>query len=522
MIIKLLFLTLFVLCSTYAKEFKVASYNVENLFDLHTNATEYKEYIPNKQSQWNQQTYVKKLHNIAKVLNDLDAHIVALQEVESNVALKDLLKLTPKYKYSSFVKNRQSAIGVAILSKFEILKTKQINIKSSKKYTRPIQEVTLKIGQNVLKVFNNHWPSKRAAENERVEYALTLQKYLEEQNPTDDYILLGDFNSNYNEFQTYKNDKKLNNTYGNTGINQVLNTTINKKYITKDNILTYDKKVHYNLWFEQEYQNRFSYKYKSQNNTPDNILLNPALFDAHKISYVNQSFKVFKPSYLVKNNKIQRWKTQGKHRVHLGVGFSDHLPIYALFSTNKKFKKIKVSQKSVFKISNLYESLDLKQETKLYNVIVIYKDKSNAIIKQKDNRAIYIYREAKNLELGKTYDFKVTQIKTYNGLKEIVGIDDVSFKNHFSNYKNLYVDANTVNILDYKYQNEIITNLKATYKKGYLYYQYKNQNQKIKLYSKEKLLLPKNGQNITIISGHLGFYKSKPQIIIYKASDIVN
>ena len=31
-------------------EFKVASYNVENLFDMQYNGTEYKEYIPNNEN----------------------------------------------------------------------------------------------------------------------------------------------------------------------------------------------------------------------------------------------------------------------------------------------------------------------------------------------------------------------------------------------------------------------------------------------------------------------------------------
>jgi hypothetical protein len=47
-----------------------------------------------------------------------------------------------------------------------------------------------------------------------------------------DYILLGDFNSNYDEFKTIYSNKKLNDTQGLTGINQVLNTTIGKKFVT--------------------------------------------------------------------------------------------------------------------------------------------------------------------------------------------------------------------------------------------------------------------------------------------------
>ena len=88
MIIKLLFLTSLFFFSLHAQDFKVASYNVENLFDLKHDGTEYREYIPNTKSNWNKKTYNIKLKNISKVINELDADIIALQEIESKKALK--------------------------------------------------------------------------------------------------------------------------------------------------------------------------------------------------------------------------------------------------------------------------------------------------------------------------------------------------------------------------------------------------------------------------------------------------
>lgn len=522
MIIKKLLLTSLFVLTIYAQDFKVSSYNVENLFDLKYDKTEYQEYIPNKKSNWNKKIYTIKLQNIAKVINALDSDIVALQEIESLKALTDLLQYLPQYKYKSFVKNAQSSIGLAVISKYQIIKTNSINIKSNKKYTRPIQEVTFNINNSKFIIYNNHWRSKRAAESERIEYALSLQKYLTNTKTDYDYILLGDFNSNYDEFRTFRNDGKLNNTYGITGINQVLNTTIDKKFITKNNILSFHENVHYNLWLEKNISSRFSYKYKGNNDTPDNILLSNKLFDNKNISYINNSFEVFKPTYLLENNIIKRWKTKGKDRIHLGVGYSDHLPISAKFSTKTKFNKTKTNRKDNTFISNLYDVEDIENIIKLYNVIVIYKDKSNAIIKQKNNRAIYLYKEAKDLKLGYVYDIEVQKIKNYNGLKEIIKIKKTILKNNYLDYKSLYLNATSIDISDYKYQNEIITNLNAVYKKGYLYYKFKNQNKKIKLYAKDISLLPKNGQKVNIMTGHLGYYKSKPQIIIYKESDIVN
>jgi hypothetical protein len=46
-----------------------------------------------------------------------------------------------------------------------------------------------------------------------------------------------------------------------------------------------------------------------------------------------------------------------------------------------------------------------------------------------------------------------------------------------------------------------------------------DKNKYIKLYSKNKDILPKDGQSITILSGHLTSYKGNMQIVIYKPTD---
>jgi predicted extracellular nuclease len=71
-------------------ELKIATYNVENLFDLEKKGYKYKEYKPYTKSLWNKKNYKTKLNNIAKIIKDIDADIIALQEIHSLQALKDL------------------------------------------------------------------------------------------------------------------------------------------------------------------------------------------------------------------------------------------------------------------------------------------------------------------------------------------------------------------------------------------------------------------------------------------------
>lgn len=513
-LLKLFFLLLFSF-SLFAKTFTIATYNVENLFDLKYDKTEYNEFIPHK-TNWNEHVLSIKLENIAQVINDLNADVVALQEVESKEALELLLQKIPQYAYFDFVKNPSSAVGIAIISKYKITQKKAIAINSNESIERPIQKVTIAVEDNKeITVFNNHWRSKRSPESKRINYAMSLQNYLEKLDATNDYILVGDFNSNYDEFATFTHDKELNDTHNITGINQILNTVIDDKYITKENILKEEKRVHYNLWLELPHQQRFSSIYKNRHNTPDNIIVSKALFDSKNISYVNNSFKNFTPTYLLSNNKIKRWDI--KKGMHLGAGYSDHLPIIASFTTSK-YEEPKKSQKPK-NISSIYDLDALDEPLIVKDLIVIYKEGNSAILKQKNDRAIYAYNCAQNLQLGYSYDISIQELKNHFGLQEITQLKSLKKNAKEENIKHYYLDATSIDLFDLHYQNDIVTNLEGIYENGYIEIK-SAQKQKIRLYAKDKALLPKNGQKITILSGHLGFYKSDAQIIIYKKSDI--
>ena len=526
--IKLLLLSIFAL-SIYAKDFVIASYNAENLFDLKKQNSEYKEFIPNTASKWNQKNFNIKINNAVKVIKAVDADIIALQEIENREVMQLLLKKIPDYKYSSFVKYSRSSIGLGFLSKIKIKNNRQIDVKFTNKIFRPILETTFELENKEFKIFNNHWPSKRIAESYRVKFAKKLQDRLSKLPRDYDYILLGDFNSNYDEDRSFKYNKKLNNTSGITGINQVLNTTVGNKYIAYDDVLKQKRKVHFNLWLDLPTNDRFSNKYRTQSNTPDNIIVSPALLDTKNISYVHNSFEVFKPNYLYKNNKVLRWQMKGSkyNKVHVGVGYSDHLPIYAKFSTSKEktnpIKEIKKnSKKELNRISDLYTKMKLMEPAIIKNAVVIYKSKIGAIIKQKNERAIYIYKHAQELKLGYSYTLQVNEVIDYNGLKEVDSFSVLEESGRFKNYKSLFKNAKKNDIFNPKNQNEIAFNLKGKVKNKKLYIDDSNKllkGKSIKLYAKNKKDLPKTNQTITFKSAHIAEYRGVPQILIHSSSD---
>lgn len=497
----------------YAKEFTISSYNVENLFDLIKQNTEYKEYIPNTNSKWNRKNFDIKLSNIIKTIKDIDSDIIALQEIENKQLIQLLQKKLPSYKYSSFIKYKNSSVGIGFLSKIKIIDNNQIDVVFRNKTFRPILETTFEFENIEFKIFNNHWPSKRVKESYRIKYAKRLFDRIKKLPRDYDYILIGDFNSNYNESQSLKYDKKLNNTDGLTGINHVLNTTLNNEFNIYEDITEKEKVAHYNLWLDLKEKDRFSNKFRKQNQTPDNIIIPKALFDNKKISYIKNSFTVVKPSYLYTNNQIKRW--QIKNSIHQGKGYSDHLPIKATFSTSSNKKNNTTIRENITKISQLYNVEKIIEPIIIDDIIVIYKNNNNAILKQLNNRAIYFYNNSDKLKLGYSYKLKINQIKSFNGLKEVTNFEILKENYKYKNVELLYLDTNKIEFLDNQYQNELITNLKGTVHNRKLLYKDKS----INLYSKDKSLLPKNKENIEIISGHLSIYKGNLQIQIHKKTD---
>jgi len=419
----------------------------------------------------------------------------------------------PQYRYKAFLKNQKSSIGVGVLSKFKIISTNAITISKIDLYSRPILEVIFKIDNFKFKLYNNHWRSKRAGENERIKYAVALKNYISKIDDDSDYILVGDFNSNYNEWITFESEKKLNNTYGITGINHVLNTVINDKLIIQNDMLNSNQRIHYNLWLELNKEERFSTIFRNQKNTPDNILLSTFLFDNKNISYLDNSFDVFKPSYLYKHNRITRWNKNS--------GYSDHLPIIASFTTdtNNSSQYIK-DQNSIAnnnKLNYLYEKEHIRKPIALKNMVVIYKYQNGAILQEVKGRSIYVYKCVDDLKIGGIYNLVVNDVQLYNGLLEITSISDISLISVVKNYKTLYKNASKIDIFDKQYINDIITSLSGIYKKRYLYFK----DKKIRLFFSKNVKLIKDNTKITINSGHLSIYKGQIQITIHKKSDII-
>lgn len=324
-------------CSTLFGEkiLKIATYNVENLFDLKKSGHEYNEYVPNSSSLWNQKNYKIKLKNIAQVIKEIDADIIALQEVESLQALLDLRFALKQnglyYQYYSIADKKNTTIKVALLSKLPLVYSKEISVTQTLKY-RNILETKFKINNTELYIFVNHWKSKSGPESKRIVSAKALKKRISEIGFDKNIILLGDFNSDYQEYIKFKRKRKHNDTNGITGINHILGT-INQK--DKTSKVGFVKESFYNLWYDTQSENRYTYIYRGKKEVLDNILISQSMLNNKDISYLHGSISNFDKEYLFKGKNIYRWKiSRAKVRKHKGKGYSDHLSVVAKFRVN--------------------------------------------------------------------------------------------------------------------------------------------------------------------------------------------
>jgi endonuclease/exonuclease/phosphatase family metal-dependent hydrolase len=321
----------------------IAFYNVENLFDLHYDGQEYPEYRPGALG-WNKQTCEKKVKNIASVIAAMNADAVGLCEVENRTALealrKEVARRGPAYRYAAVAgPPGWGAIRAALISRIPITASRSFGGKiDSAGGRREILEADLDCGGAVLKLFVNHWPSKKHPESQRLAAARALAERLRRLPPGTDYAVIGDLNADFDEWRKLRTER-LDDTKGVTGINHVMRTVHGEAgqfiaYIVRQEMCGPDSAWHYDAWLDLPEERRWNYTYRGQPKTPDHFLLPHTLFDAAGWTYLEGSFSVFTwDGRLLENGEPFRWRMRGfgKRRFHAGEGFSDHLPIRAAF-----------------------------------------------------------------------------------------------------------------------------------------------------------------------------------------------
>jgi endonuclease/exonuclease/phosphatase family metal-dependent hydrolase len=356
-----------------AGRFSVMSYNVENFWDDIEGNTEhnYDDFQSEKGSNWYASGFSAiKARKIAQVLAMAGTpEVVSLQEIESaRNSTRTLEILKPelqKLGYTSFAlgaqeENNPTAVTTLVVSKFPILKNESLAFRTDGEdvaSARDPQVVTLDVQGTPLRVYNNHWKSKSgekstpvknpdgtlaepqtSGEIMRMEVAKLIKADIDAAlsvNPEAEILVMGDFNSEYNESMLM--GKR-------SGSVQGLNATGDERMMVAN--LTSNRL--YNLWFELPELARCTYSFDGLRNCLDNFLLSDSLYDNSGLQYVDNSYRVMgwngtaAARMLNADGSPMRWqvlketkKVNGNKVTilskHSGVGYSDHLPIIADF-----------------------------------------------------------------------------------------------------------------------------------------------------------------------------------------------
>lgn len=130
---------------------------------------------------WNSDTSIQRFSQIVEEINEIDADIMALQEVSNRNYHDELLKMC-KYQYETFFSHCGEEEGLSVLSKYPIIDSK---------YTDSALITDVKYKNFIFNISNLHLDWKSSLKREKVILALNNEANLSK---ADYKFMLGDFN----------------------------------------------------------------------------------------------------------------------------------------------------------------------------------------------------------------------------------------------------------------------------------------------------------------------------------------
>lgn len=323
-------LSVSVLAQHSGKRVAIAFYNCENFFDTEDNPMkDDDEFTPTGKFKYTYRIYKQKLHNIAKVVNDMggnnDLAMVGLAEVENSRVLKDLVNepqlVARKYKYVWYDGPDPRGINVALMydpQRFRLLSSKPVTINISgtggKVVTRDALQATGVLGYDTVTVLVNHWPSRRggdmASAPKRI-IAANVNKQVAEglwgKNSNAKVIIMGDLNDNPDD----------------ESITKTLGAVADKQRVAKRGF--------YNPYAAIYNSGGGTEVYKKKWNLFDQIIVSGSLVQCKNLCYENA--EVFKPNYIVDTYKGHEGEPHRSFKGSYWInGFSDHFPVVVYFT----------------------------------------------------------------------------------------------------------------------------------------------------------------------------------------------
>ncbi|GJM32530.1 MAG: endonuclease [Saprospiraceae bacterium] len=326
--ISLFFIFQFILtlgCAQKMDGYRVAFYNVENLFDLHDDPIKLDEdFTPHGKQNWTKERYHTKMIRLSQVLDSMGRPtFIGLAEVENLAVVKDLAKTggLKKCKYAFVHQESPDRRGIDVAFMYDKKQFKLISsdfiridfpVEDDEEYTsRDILHAVGKTSKgDTLHFFVNHWPSRRGgvekSEPKRVLVAKHLRSSIDQillTNPDANIIIMGDFN-----------DEPDNRSIVSILGALPLDSDPQRGYL-------------YNCFSDYAKQKQGSYRYRADWNALDQIIVSGSLLNGQAHLKATNPVIFSRDWMLYKNNKygFSPNRTYGGPRYY--GGYSDHLPV---------------------------------------------------------------------------------------------------------------------------------------------------------------------------------------------------
>lgn len=306
----------------------ILSYNVQNLFDDHTDGSEYEEYDPSR-SQWSSAPYLRRLEGLSQVIRDSTRggpDIVAFQEIEHVGVIDDLrdrFLAGLGYRYLRAIPKDESAIVVGVLSRIPIETTRSHTVfLEDGRFVRPMLEVVFRFKDEPIHLFVCHWKSKSGGARETEAYRIAQATALSEsvarllaENPEALIIVAGDLNESHDEYvlvsESYQTALMPVAEVSGIGKGLMVAEIGDVHHDTASPVL-------YTPWPQAAAPG--SYYYRGVWERIDHMLLSSTLLDDGGVSYAG--VEIIMLPYMLTGEG-----TPLEFRQRSGTGFSDHLPL---------------------------------------------------------------------------------------------------------------------------------------------------------------------------------------------------
>ena len=465
-VLALLFAMFF--CGVGAAELKIASFNVQNLFDGVNDGTEYADFEIGR-GGWSEQKYERKLQKVADEINALNADILGLQEIENEAVLKALAQKAG-YSFYKFSRAQTAPVGIAVLSRVPVKSWEFYRAQELK--TRDILRADFALGRGDFSLYVVHMLSARNPLSERKKNFRFLNEILKGQKNA---VVVGDFNTNF-------------------GKNSLLSELVRQHGFA-------------DLWALHPCSRLKLYGSCASHESGsalDHILLSDDLFGAAKIGYKNRSYEAqssssasdhFPISFVLTDEQDEILKTAPEKTAFLSGGAKDE----------RADDERAAGAEKISSVDEIYGRTGFDAPVILKGAVVTFLNNHGFAISQ-NRRGVFVYGDAEGLGLGDMLDIRVKKAKFYKQNFEIYDFDILAKSANVGSLASYVVEPGELEKLR---AGDTVSAIRGDVKDGEI--DIKNFG-KFRIFSKKSLV--QNGKNLEFKNAYFTIYKGQREFIV--------